>query len=166
MPEKIRSIDDKAGQSLFDLIFLPGKTGKALFGLTDAEAKTLYDLWKNAPVGAKKFAINDDMDRSQITSLKTKGYLTGFGNGIELTSKGKKVIVEMVTHESNAFEKRASELSYSKIKANANRRPRQSLLRKKASKEVKDKVFNLRKASILRMSKIEDRDNESDRKAG
>ncbi len=141
------------GQSLFDILF--PKSLRIQAGLSDSEANTLYNLWKGSPAGSASLMVQAGMESSYLNGLKTKGYLTGSGASLELTEKGKKVIVEMVTHEPNAFEKHAKEVSYSGIKAkSANARPRQALLKKMASTEpVKEpKVFNLRKASLRRMS--------------
>lgn len=151
MPDKIMSMGKHPaeGQSLFDLMF--PKQMRMQAGLTDAEASFLYNSWKNSPVGSFAIPVPQEAEKMQVNALKTKGYITGFGNGMELTDKGKKIIVEMVTHEPNSFEKRAKELSYSGIKAkSANARPRQALLNKRASKEKGS--FNLRRESIKRMS--------------
>ena len=147
------------GQSLFDLLF--PKSLRVQVGLTDIEANALYTLWKNSPAGATSFAIKADMDNRTLTALKTKGYLAGVGGEIELTDKGKKVIVEMVTHEPNAFSKQASEISYSGIKSKsaANKRPRQAHVKKVASKN--EKVFNLRKASLEKLKKELDENNDN-----
>ena len=140
---------EKNAQSLFDLIFPKNLRDKA--GLTDAEAGLLYGMWKAAPSGSTAFSLPLGGDKKHVVALKTKGYLAGFGNSIELTEKGKKVIVEMVTHEPNSFEKHATEISYSGIKSKkASVRPRQAFLKKQASKTV-SKTFNLRKTSLYRM---------------
>ena len=161
MAEKVRSTDDKSGQSLFDLVF--PKNMRLQAGLTDSEAQALYNLWKGSPIGTTKFAMGENIDKNQILALKTKGYLVGYGDNIQLTSKGKKVIVEMATHEPNAFEKHAGELTYSGIKSKANTRPRQAFFKKQANKK-QGKVFNLRKASVLRMGQNANNDNKSNRK--
>ena len=136
-------------QGIFDLMFT--KKMRAEAGLTDTEAKFLYDMWKSSPEGATKFAIRPaDLGRREVNALKTKGYIAGFGSGIELTERGKKVIVEMVTHEPNSFEKQAKEVSYSGIKNKSASRPRQAFLSKKASKKA-GKAFNLRKQSLRKL---------------
>lgn len=138
---------DAEAQSLFDLIF--PKDMRAQIGLSDAEAGVIYKMWKNSPPGAQQFAVPAETDRGIVSSLKTKGYVAGFGNGIELTEKGKKVIVEMVTHEPNSFEKHAAEVSYNTIKAQTSKRPRQAFIKKQASKEPKS--FNLKRVSLKKM---------------
>ena len=131
--DKIRSVSDTTSQSLFDFIF--PKTMRNQAGLSDTEANALYTLWKNSPKGATRFAATEGIDSHSLVALKTKGYLVGFGNSLELTEKGKKIIVEMATHEPNAFEKHAETLSYSGIKATTNKRPRQAFFNKQAGKE-------------------------------
>jgi hypothetical protein len=139
---------ERESQSLFDIIF--PKSLRYQSGLSDAEASVIYGVWKNSPVGA--FVLPGDTDKKLVNSLKIKGYLAGFGSDLELTDKGKKVIVEMVTHEPNAFEKHAKDVSYSNIRSkSASRRPRQAFFKKKASLEKPSKVFNLRQESLKRM---------------
>jgi len=147
MPDKIQSLNDSStAQSLFDLLFPREMRQQA--GLTDAEAGVLYTMWKTAPRGTTSFA-SSGYDNNLLSGLKSKGYLAGMGGALELTDKGKKIIVEMVTHEPNAFEKKGKEVSYNQIRAKKSDRPRQAF--KKASKDD-DKVFNLRIESIRRMS--------------
>jgi hypothetical protein len=141
-------LSDAIGQSLFDFIFT--KQLRADAGLTDPEANAIYTLWKNSPIGTTKFSsFSCGVENKILTALKTKGYLAGFGDNVELTEKGKKVIIEMATHEPNAFEKHAKQVQYSSILTKkASRRGRQTFL-KHASKD--GKIFNLRKESIRRM---------------
>jgi hypothetical protein len=121
-------------QSLLDLI-MPRLYIDAT-RLSDTEASTLYKLWNSSPTGARAFRVPEGIDSRTIFALKTKGYVSGFGDSLELTDKGRKILVEMVTNEPNALEKK-SEISYSKIQEKkAHQRPRQSLV-KRASAEVK-----------------------------
>lgn len=148
MPEKIQPA---SAQSLFDIIF--PKEARTNANLSDGEASFLYTLWKSAPTGATSFQVPPNADRKHVTALKTKGYLSGFGEGIELTDQGKKIIVEMVTHEPNSFEKHAQDVSYSGIKAkSANSRPRQAFLKKQASSTGPVKSFNLHRESLKRLA--------------
>lgn len=137
-------------QSLFDLIF--PKDMRVQAGLTDEEASVIYGMWKNSPVGSKQFAISPEVDKKHISALKTKGYLAGFGSGIELTEKGRKVIVEMVTHEPNSLDKQAKEVAYSVVKAKVNKRPIQALVKKQASKTPETPSFNLKRVSLRKLS--------------
>ena len=127
---QIRSTNDgsKDAQSIFDILF--PKSLRMQASLSDSEANLLYRLWKNSPVGTNKFAVNEESDQKIIASLKVKGFLAGFSGALEFTDKGKKIIVEMVTHQPNGFDRRATEISYSQIKAKASKRPRQSLVKK------------------------------------
>jgi hypothetical protein len=117
-------------------------------GLSDAEAKLLYSMWREAPPGARAFSLPSGADARYATALKSKGYVVGFGDNLEITEKGRKVIVEIVTNEPNAFSKKASLAPYSQIRKKANGRPRQTHV-KKASAE--DRPFNLRKRSVANM---------------
>ena len=139
---------DVEAQSLFDLIF--PKEMRLQAGLSDQEAGLIYNMWKNSPVGSTQFSIPAEVDRKIVSSLKTKGYLSGFGNGIELTEKGKTVIVEMVTHEPNSLDKQAKEVSYSVVKAKTANRPRQAFIKKEASKKTAPS-YNLKRVSLRNM---------------
>lgn len=139
---------EKEAQSLFDLIF--PKQMRVQAGLSDDEASFLYNMWKTAPVGSTSFSVPPNADKKHVSALKVKGYLSGFGASTELTEKGKKVIVEMVTAEPNSFEKQAKDVSYSSIKSkSAHGRPIQAFL-KKASKATVPS-FNLRRMSLRKM---------------
>ncbi len=132
----------KRAQSLLDFILPKLYVDGAV--LSDTEASTLYRLWNESPTGARVFRVPSEIDKKAIFALKTKGYLAGYGESIELTDKGRKILVEMVTNEPNALEKK-SEISYSKIKAkHANSRPRQAFV-KRASADETMKPFNLNK---------------------
>lgn len=154
MADKVQSTNEKSttAQSLFDLIF--PKSMRIQAGLSDSEAHLLYNMWKGSPAGATNFMVPAGSDKRNVSALKTKGYLSGFGDGLELTERGKKVIVEMVTHEPNAFEKHAKEVSYTGIKSKSASRPKQSFLKKASKEPKKSKTFNLRKASIRRMGGV------------
>lgn len=129
------------GQSLLDF-FLP-KFHRDGPGITDTEAKALYSMWKSSPPGSKTFACAGS--EGVITPLQLKGYVSGGNNGeVALTERGRKVIIEMVTNEPNALDKKA-DVTYSSIqaKAKAGKRQIQSFT-KKAS-------FNLREQSLRNM---------------
>ena len=129
---------DEGGREggLFDfLMYKPYGKGPIL---TDDEAQTLYNLWKTSKPGERKFV---PASKGEIISLKAKGYLSG-ATEVELTDRGRKVIVEMVTREPSALEKSSDPPPYSKIKTMANRRPRQTFVEKKAGREANP--FNLK----------------------
>jgi DNA-binding MarR family transcriptional regulator len=150
MPEKIKPAgSETTAQSLLDILF------SREAGLTDEEARALYAMWRNSPVGARHLAALETANSKAVNALKTKGYVAGYGDTMVLTEKGKKVIVEMVTHEPNTFNKKANDVSYSGIKAKnakSKSRPRQAF-KKQAGADGKPsgKVFNLRKESVRRL---------------
>lgn len=133
----VNRIDDGGREGgLFDfLMYRPYGKGPIL---TDDEAQTLYNLWKTSKPGERKFV---PASKGEIVALKAKGYLAGTTE-VELTDRGRKVIVEMVTREPSILEKSSDPPPYSKIKAMAKRRPRQSFIEKKAGLE--SKPFNLK----------------------
>lgn len=139
---------NKQAQSLFD-IFLNEDFQKMIRGgdiITDAEAHFLYATWKQSPPGQDLIVPANAAEH--IDSLKVKGFLTGIGDDIKLTDKGRKVIVEMVTHVPNSFSKKAMPI-YSKIKS-AKKRSIQSLVKKTAGKDDK-KPYNMRRESLRRL---------------
>jgi hypothetical protein len=138
---------DKSAQSIWQVI-LPSLCSPEDYGLSDAEAGLLYRMWQSAPKGEKKLNATAADGRSLVL-LKAKGYVEGGGLDAVLTEKGRKVIVEMATHEPNAFEKNGNEVSYNKIKAKrkSDAREKQAFVKRKASKQVKP--FNLREERSL-----------------
>ena len=113
--------------------------------VSDTDASLLYDIWKAAPPGSRTFAPPQGSDPGKIMALKAKGLIAGFGDRLELTQKGRKVVVEMVTHEPNAFSKQ-SEMAYSEIKRAASKRPIQSLVKKQVRAAKESPPYNLKKA--------------------
>ena len=141
---------DAEAQSLFELVFPKLRN---IICLTDEEAEFLYTAWKQMPKGASHFGVSPAGNMKCVNSLKTKGYLSGFGDRLEITPKGKKLIVEMVMHEPNCFDKNGQMPSYSNIKAKtANMRQRQTFVTKKASR-YNPHVFNLHRRSLENMGK-------------
>ena len=121
--------------------------------ISDQEAKLLYDLWKASPAGGK-LAVAGGQNET-LTNLKIKGYLSGLGDCLKLTQRGQRLIREMAIWEPNSFEKKAEMPPYSKIKDKKASRPRQTHVAKQSKQAalVEEKVFNLRRASFLRMVK-------------
>jgi len=126
---------------------------KNIICLSDEEAAFLYSAWKQMPQGSSHFGMSPTANTKCVNSLKTKGYLSGFGDRLEFTPKGKKLIVEMVMHEPNSFDKNGQIPSYSNIKAKtAGQRQRQTFVTKKASR-YNPPVFNLYRRSLENMGK-------------
>jgi hypothetical protein len=139
---------NKQAQGLFD-IFLNEDFQKMIRGgdvITDAEAHFLFAAWKQSPPGQDIVIPTNAAEH--VNSLKAKGFLTSIGNDVRLTDKGRKVIVEMVTHVPNSFSKKAMPI-YSKIKS-AKKRSIQSLVKKTAGKDEK-KSYNMRRESLRRL---------------
>jgi hypothetical protein len=130
-------------KNLLDYLFPNLATNGVI--LTDDEASALYRIWNDSPPGSFKFRTPMSVDKRSLTALKSKGYITGYGDALELTERGRKVLVEMVTNEPNAFEKK-SEISYSKIQSKkASMRPVQAHVKRAAKNETEKKnVFNLK----------------------
>lgn len=113
----------------FELIRItPMRRGLAL---SDDEARALYELWAKAPPGSSTI-MADAKDKSMRT-LVSKGYVRTSPDGVEITDKGREVIVEMVTHVPNALDKGAKMPSYKEIKSKIAKNSRLSLVKKASS---------------------------------
>ena len=123
----------KKGQFILDII-LPKDFRPAKSLPTDEEAKALYSMWKTSPTGTGRFSLKDDDSRRFLNAWKVKGLVSGISDNLELTERGRKLIVEMVTNEPNAFSSSARIPSYSEI-----------VRVKTAEKEGKREAFNLRR---------------------
>jgi len=141
MPSKVQRIDTQA----YDIWVLRPMRSSS-YGLTDEEANALYAMWKATPSGVK--TLDPVGDEKVIRALKSKGYLSVLGGPLELTEKGRKIIVEMVTHEPNALQKDSQMPAYSEIKG-SQRRAKQTFtgrVKKRADKEDEEaRSFNLRR---------------------
>lgn len=138
--------DTQTAQTFYDML----PRIKGIICLTDEEAELLYKAWKQSPPGAAHIKVGQDADTRYLSSLKTKGYIAGFGDHLEITPKGKKLIVEMVMHEPNSFDRNGQMPAYSGIKAKTAGRPCQTFLSKKASRSP---VYNLYRKSLENMGK-------------
>lgn len=147
-PGPVAPEGEKIAQSLFDLLKPRLKTENSY--LSDEEAGMLYAMWKDAPPGSNVFPLPAGADKRMVMALKSKGMLSGYGEALEITDKGRKVIIEMVTNERNAFEKKSETISYNAIKQKAKNKSRTGL-RKHAGKRSETKPFNLREESLKKM---------------
>lgn len=116
--------------------------------ISDSEAKALYEAWKQSPPGSKVLDANR-LGEKYLSSLNRKKYISQNGDKFILTEQGRKVIIEMVTNQPNAFEKDPQPPSYSEIKKKA------SDVRKKAQRRGRKMSFNLKEARAhdLRITK-------------
>jgi len=124
----------KESQFILDII-LPKDFRPTRNMPTDDEAKALYAMWKTSPTGTGKFSLND-ADKNFLSSWKIKGLVSGIANSVELTDKGKKLIVEMVTNEPNAFSS-SMPPSYSEVT--------KTKCAEKSGKSMSKEAFNLNK---------------------
>lgn len=89
-------------QSYFEILkFYPSFKLIKPIPISDQEASTLYDMWAKSPPGHNKIEANGD--EQIISSLSSKGYIRAATEGIEITDKGRAIIVEMVTNAPNAL---------------------------------------------------------------
>lgn len=119
---------NRESQTLFDIIrLLPMRNEPSI---SDGEAEALYRLWLQMAPGSTKVANSDNKD---IRSLVAKGLVRTSIGGVEITDKGRQVIVEMVTHAPNALDGEAKMPSYRDIRAKV-ARSKQTFV-KKAERE-------------------------------
>lgn len=128
-----------AGQGSHLNVFILRKFMDSVGGISDQEANSLYSAWKSTDPGSSK--LKAGLSESHVSSLRAKGYVTVQPDGVELTDKGRKIIIEMVTNAPNSFSKDAKDPSYTEIKRKqASRRPRETFVQK-----GKVAAFNLSK---------------------
>jgi hypothetical protein len=129
-------------------VLIPRDAGQQAQLLTDEEADILYGMWKSSSPGARGVAPPSGKSGA-VRSLKAKGYVSGI-DVLELTERGRKVIVEMATREPNALDRRAMP-AYSDIKKSANKRSRQTFTRTvKSAGSSEANSFNLHRRRMER----------------
>lgn len=130
-------------QSIFDILqkypgFIMLIQKNPILAIDDKSAETLYNIWKEST--NDQVVLKSD---NNIGTLLEKGYIRKNGNGIEITEKGRNLVLEMGLNSPNAFSK-DSMPSYSQIKTKASNKRQKVTFTKKASKEDIP-VFNLKK---------------------
>lgn len=89
-------------QSYFEILkFYPSFRFVKPIPISDAEAQTLYDMWQKSPPGGNKIEAAGDAE--VLKTLSSKGYIRSSSGGVEITDKGRAIIVEMVTNAPNAL---------------------------------------------------------------
>lgn len=129
-------------QSIFELLqkypgFIMMIQKNPVLPIDDKSAETLYNIWKEN--SNKELTANGD--NKSLSTLVEKGYVRKLGNSIELTEKGKTLILEMGLNSPNALCK-VPMPTYSDIKTKSAKRDRKTFV-KKAAKEIP--AFNLKK---------------------
>ena len=110
------------------------------FTLSDSEAKALYDSWKNTNPGSKYLDANA-IGEKHLSSLNKKRFIERKAEGFVLTEEGRKVIIEMVTNQPNAFDKKAQPPAYSEIKNKCAGLKKRAVLKRR-------KAYNLKEAKL------------------
>ena len=126
-------------QLILDIILPKEFNMRTNGGPNDKEANALYDLWKGSPSGCDSFEVPDN-NRHYINSWKASGLVEGFSGSLNLTDKGKKLIIEMVTNQPNSFSKEAKAPKYSEVRA------KKSMSNIKRASKEESKGFNLRRS--------------------
>lgn len=132
-------------QSIFDILqrypgFIMLIQKDPVLPIDDKSADTLYNIWKHST--NNQLEINSENEN--MTKLLETGYIRKSGDIVEITDKGKNLVLEMGLGRPNSFSTEP-EPSYSDIKKRASQRNRKRVtFTKKASKEIEP--FNLKKA--------------------
>lgn len=140
----------KESQYILDII-LPKNFRPSRNLPTNEEASVLFSLWKRCP-GDLVFALNEN-EKKFMNAWKAKGLVSGMSDSLQLTDKGKHIIVEMVTNEPNSFDKNATSKKYSDIVE----------AKKTHNEKLTKKAFNLKEE---RMKRNAGKDNQQSKKEG
>lgn len=91
---------------------------------SNKDADILMKIWLSGKDNNDKYLISSDLglDSRDIMRLKTYGLVTGDGNEVRFTERGKKVITVMALGEGNKFEKSRSDKNYLEILASMDKR--------------------------------------------
>ena len=133
MPVPIRPIpDNRREEKMFSdysvllnmLPVVPPK--KKTVEASNQDASLLFEIWASGEKvdGEDTVKISPSMNISSrdIMRLKTMGFLTGGTEEVKFTRRGKIVITTMALGETNNFEKRKQQKSYTEILASMNKR--------------------------------------------
>ena len=129
MPSPIRSIPDiDDNKYLADYSFLvdlnlESKESK-IATASNKDASLLFEIWCKSERNEEKetFKVDSSISSKDILRLKTKGFLTGGVDEIELTKKGRMVVTTMALGERSQFENNKQSKNYNEILASMDKR--------------------------------------------
>jgi hypothetical protein len=137
MPVPIKIIDDKGddrGQGNdfrmdYSILssFTPKKKQTRVALASNKNAEMLFEMWsesKRLEDGTYSIDKNKYSSR-EIMRLKSAGLITTKESNMELTSRGKMVIVTLALGESNRFERNSKKKSYTEILASVSKQGKQ-----------------------------------------
>jgi len=112
--------------------FTPTPAPKNVVTASNKDAHALYALWERGFQSNGKFDIAKTIDASTLTSreitrLKTMGLVTGNSDKVQITERGKKVLVTMTLSEPNNFQLKAEKKPYNEILASMDRKKKGGL---------------------------------------
>jgi len=92
--------------------------------VADTDASLVFALWENSKIlrdagniEDRLYGIPNNVTQSELTRLKTRGFIYGEKDQIRFTNHAAKIIKMMVLAEGNAFGKQAVKKPYSMILA-------------------------------------------------
>ena len=92
---------------------------KNIVTASNRDASVLFDIWrKGEKTENNTIKVSDcHIDNNEILRLKTMGLISGMGDNIKITERGKRVITVMALGEVNKFEKSKQDKPYNEILA-------------------------------------------------
>ena len=132
MPVPIKPIPDQPRNDKIqpDYSFLmnlvPGSTlpKKKMVQASNRDASLLFKIWASGEKSAEDTIKISDLEISsrELMRLKTMGFLTGGTDEVTFTRKGKVIITTMALGETNNFEKKRQQKSYTEILASMSKK--------------------------------------------
>lgn len=117
--------EDKNYSSIDYSFLLSQPSSKKTVTASNKDASILFELWaecERAGDDTIKMGSNVKINQRDLMRLKTMGFLTGVGDKLAFTNKGKTVITTMALGEESQFDKKATHKSYTEILASMNKR--------------------------------------------
>ena len=111
-----------------------GALNKKYVTASNKDATLLYELWQKGTSADNNRRVFDlekskqsaKLSAMDITKLKTLGFISGNGDKVAFTEKGKKVLITMTLSEPNKFALRAQAKPYNEILASLNSRKKKT----------------------------------------
>jgi hypothetical protein len=160
MPVPIMRVPDdhKNNGTSMDYSFLATEPSiqKKTVTASNKDASLLFELWENGEKSdrdAIKIKPSPNVTSSDILRLKTLGFLTGDINTVQFTRKGKMVVTTMSLGETNQFEKKRQNKSYTEILASMNKRGKKGY-RIASAEEKHNPKFAVNNTNHLDLSKL------------
>ena len=141
--KRIKPISDNDNRNYVDYSFLndlnldvPSTTASSrkMVVASNSDASNLYKLWQKGTCGEQneEFNVQRSIKSAKISArdisrLKTMGFVSGNGENVTVTAKGKRLICTISLSEPNRFELKSERKPYSEILASMDRKKKGGL---------------------------------------